>query len=494
VIRNQDAHGDTYIYYCDFNYMSNVHSAAGDENGTCFGAFIRSLEDSFQGLVESVDNAALRLTFRPGARNVETLGNSRPLVNRHPAKAITAGKVRIVPAECYTDPLDTGRSRYERRSYPTRLVKNPRTGVSELSMGGLIRGDRDCPWTPDVVGRFFAVDERSERSPHGSLRWYQIRSFRQNSDGTKDIGILRYWWGAKTAGSPTLYRRDNYTWDGHDRPLAYVVAPGTYVNDVSQAIPGGDRGGQRTVGLAPHRDQGTRFDFAPGDAIEQAIGPDPFKPQAFRVWMWDNVPGAYPAAVIDLANHGAAARYSAITIGGGGASLAEAAQRHEQRPAWDNVFVLNAAAGVGLNCNADFADAAILFQQPHAEQPIKWRYGHAEGRPPQEAVLTVSRTTGRLQFAGGGVSTGGPVTGVTGLSAGPQTARNLRGKNVPVTAGETSLRIRFPHAEADGDYAVFLEQSWLTNRAVGDKGPEGFSVTFATPAPERATLDWMIVR
>ena len=357
--------------------MSNVHSAAGDENGTCFGAFIRSLEDSFQGLVESVDNAALRLTFRPGARNVETLGNSRPLVNRHPAKAITAGKVLIVPAECYTDPLDTGRSRYEGRSYPTRLVKNPRTGVSELSMGGLIRGDRDCPWTPDVVGRFFAVDERSERSPHGSLRWYQIRSFRQNSDGTKDIGILRYWWGAKTAGSPTLYRRDNYTWDGHDRPLAYVVAPGTYVNDVSQAIPGGDRGGQRTVGLAPHRDQGTRFDFAPGDAIEQAIGPDPFKPQAFRVWMWDNVPGAYPAAVIDLANHGAAARYSAITIGGGGASLAEAAQRHEQRPAWDNVFVLNAAAGVGLNCNADFADAAILFQQPHAEQPIKWRYGHA---------------------------------------------------------------------------------------------------------------------
>ena len=42
VIRNQYAHGDTYIYYCDFNYMSNIHSAAGDENGNCYAAFIRS--------------------------------------------------------------------------------------------------------------------------------------------------------------------------------------------------------------------------------------------------------------------------------------------------------------------------------------------------------------------------------------------------------------------------------------------------------------------
>jgi len=34
--------------------MSDVHSAAGDENGNCFGAFIRSLDNNFQGVVESV--------------------------------------------------------------------------------------------------------------------------------------------------------------------------------------------------------------------------------------------------------------------------------------------------------------------------------------------------------------------------------------------------------------------------------------------------------
>ena len=49
-------------------------------------------------------------------------------------------------------------------------------------------------------------------------------------------------------------------------------------------------------------------------------------------------------------------------------------------------------------------------------------------------------------------------------------------------------------AEADGDYAVFVEQSWLTNRAISDKSPTGFKVTFATPAPPKATIDWMLVR
>ena len=109
------------------------------------------------------------------------------------------------------------------------------------------------------------------------------------------------------------------------RPLDYVIAPGTYVNDVSRAVPGGDRGGQRTLGVAPYRDQATTFDFAAGDAVEQAIGPDPFKPQAFRCWMWEDVPGAFPSAIFDLANNGAASRYSAMTMRGGPANLEDVA-------------------------------------------------------------------------------------------------------------------------------------------------------------------------
>lgn len=216
--------------------------------------------------------------------------------------------------------------------------------------------------------------------------------------------------------------------------------------------------------------------------------------------------------MFDIANHGATSRYSVLTVAGGPSNLDDITKRHESKPAWDNVLVVNSAASVGLNLKADFAKAAILFQQPHREQPIQWYYGHAQEKSevagpaqpaasstatppaPRVASLTVSLATGAFQFEGGGLHSGGPVYGVTGLSGDARPARNLRGKNVGVPAGQTSLRIRLPKSEADGDYAVFAEQSWLTNRAISDKGPDGFTITFATAAPEQATLDWMLVR
>jgi hypothetical protein len=494
VARNQYAHGDTYIYYCDFNYMSNVHSAAGDENGNCFAAFIRTKDNNFHGTIESVDWESAQLKFTPAARNVETLGDSRPLINLNPKKWISQGSVVIVPPKSITDPVDTGEYKFEGRTYPTHWFTHPNTGVKHLQMGGLIRGDKDCPWTQDVVGRYFAVTSPTEKTPHGLLRWYLITSLKENSNGTKDIEIRRYWWGARNAGSPTLYSDESYTWDGHVRPLTYVIAPGSYVNDVSRAIPGGDRGGQRVLGMAPYRDQGSAFDFAKGDPVEQAIGPDPFKPQAFRVWMWEDVPGAFPAAVLDLRNNGVAPRHSAMTIAGGAANLDDVLKTKSQKPAWDNIIVLNSAAGVGLNCRADFGDAAILFQQPHREQSIKWHYDQQEGAKPKEASLIVSKASGELTFKGGGVRTGGPVAEVAGLSGDKTQSRNLRGKNIAVEAKATTLRVRFPQAEADGDYAVFIEQTWLTNRAVTEKTAEGFTITFATPAPDGAKIDWFLVR
>ena len=48
--------------------------------------------------------------------------------------------------------------------------------------------------------------------------------------------------------------------------------------------------------------------------------------------------------------------------------------------------------------------------------------------------------------------------------------------------------------EADADDAVFLEMSWLMNRATSDKTPDGFTVTFDQAAPEKGTLDWMLVK
>ena len=469
--------------------------ARSDENGNCYAAFIRSLGDGgFRGiLVESVDWDKSELKFKTGS-NINTLGDSRPLINLNPKKAITAGSVLIVPAECYYDPVDTGSCKFQGRSYATQLVTNARTGNKELKMGGLIRGDKDCPWTKDIVGRYFAVTTPDEKTPKGSLRWYEITSLIENPDGSKDIEIRRFWWGAKSAGSPTLYSRENYSWDGHLRPLTYVIAPGTYVNDVSRALPGGDRGGQRILGVVRYTDQGKDFDFAAGDPVEQAIGPDPFKPEAFRCWSWEDVPGAFPSALFDLANNGAASRYAAFNIHGAAQTLEDAAKRQEKKPAWDNIMVIESAATVGLNLKADFASAAILFQQPYQEQPIKWHYDQQPGQRPKEAELTVSRETGEFNFKGGGVRTGGPVAQVQGLSGDKTQARNLRGKNITVEEKAGTFRVKFAQPEADGDYAVFVEQTWLTNRAISDKGPDGFTITFATPAPAGGKVDWMIVR
>jgi len=511
VIRNQYAHGDTYVYYCDFNYMSNIHSAAGDENGNCYAAFVRTLDKNFSATVESMDWSTSQLKYKSD-RNAVSLGNSRPLINLNPEKHLTAGKVLIVTGRSDYDLPNSEMAKYQGQDYSTGLVKNPITGATERKFGGLIRGTKDCPWTKEVIGRFFAVDEPTEKTPKGDWRWYLITKFTENDDGTKDIEIERFWWGAKSAGSPNLYRSENYTWDGHERPLRYIIAPGAYVNDVSRAIPGGNRGGQNTLGLAPHSGQNTVFYFAQGDKVEQAIGPDPFKPQIFRTWMWEDVPGQFPAGVLEAANHGAVSRYSVVHMRGGPSNLDDLEKRHEPKPAWDNILVQDSAATIGFNLKADFANAAILFQQPNREQPIKWFYAHPDTQEedhgktgvtkavsspattPREATLTVNRKTGELTFEGEGIQAGGPASGVTGLSAEKTPARNLRGKNISVSKGQKELQVKFAHAEADKNYAVFVEQSWLSNRAISNKSAEGFTVQFAEPAPENATLDWMLVR
>jgi len=502
--RNQYANGDSYMFDATFNYMDNVHSMPGDENGVCYVAYIQSLANSFAGRVKSADAAAHTLVF-DAAQNANTLSNSRPLVNLNPKKWIAAGKVVIVPPGDPTAPYessDEGGWVYEGKSYASRIEPGPATGSPELHVGGLIRGDKDCPWDASIVGRFFAVDDKTEYvGGHGARanvrRWYEIAGVTINPDGTKDIKVKRYWWGAKAWDSVTLYDPENYTRDGHVRPLAYVIAPGAYVNDVSQAVgePSQAQGKPPwTLSLSPSPDSGTPADFEPGDPIEQAIGADPFKPQAFRGWCFDAVPGAWPSAMIDLANHGDVARSSAITVQGGPRTIEECATRRERRPAWDAVVRMDSAAGIGLECNADFTNAAILFRQPNHEQPIKWHYGERQpGKPVRAASLTVTKEKGDLTFEGGDARFSGSLV-AKGLSADAQPARNLRGKNVPVREGETNASVLFAASEADADYAVFVEQSWLSSRAITQQTPNGFTVQFDKAAPKDAKLLWLIVR
>jgi hypothetical protein len=443
--RRNYSQGDNYLMDARFFYMGDVHSTAGDENGVCYAAFIQSDTNIYRGKVEAWTPATHALKLKT---NGATLGSGRPIINMNPAKWITEGTA---------------------------------------TLGASTRLSADAPVTDDVVGRYFAVDEPNEYVPGGPKirRWYLIHRVNINQDGTKDLTLVRHWWGAKTMDAPLLYRSENY-----GKPLKYVIAPGANAYDVSEGV----SDPKRTIKLAPAPFEGTPADFGPGDDVEQAIGPDPFRPIPFRTWIWDHVPGKFPAPVFDVANYGPVGRDSLIWVRGGTGSIEkDRAKRADGNPPFDKFLYLDAACNTGIRFGADTASAAILFAQPNnREQPIHWRYGGDEDN--KVASLTVKRDTGEFTFKGNGIKVDGPVT-TTGLSGDTATpAKNLRGKNVSVKTGETKVTVAFPVPETDENYAVFIEQNWLTNRAIVNKEATGFTVEFEKAAPKDARLDWMLVR
>ena len=234
VERAQYGNGDSYMFDAIFGYMGNVHSMAGDENGACYVAYIKSLTNIYRGTVKSFSAATGDLVFSGGA--AVTLGQARPMINLNPAKWVTAGTVMIVPAESWWDTVDTGKYPFEGKTYPTGVAPARGSGNRGLRMGGLIRGSVECPWDDSLIGRFFAVDVPAEYVPKTDKvrRWYEITGVTVLPDGRKDLLIQRLWWGAKDAGAPTLYSPESYSYDGHLRALKYIIAPGAMVADLSR--------------------------------------------------------------------------------------------------------------------------------------------------------------------------------------------------------------------------------------------------------------------
>ena len=488
--RHDYSQGDTYLYDGRFYYMSDVHSTAGDENGVIYAAFVHSEVDAFRGQVAAFDAKSGELKFKT-PQNSKTLGTGRPMINLNEQKWITGGTVEIVSPATWWD-LDTKGLKdpvFAGQTYPTRLVTNRFTGIPELSMGGLIHFSAAAPVTNTVVGRYFTVNEPSECVGGKVRRWYLIDSFQKNADGSKDIKIIRHWWGAKAAGAPTLYKPENYSSDGHRQPLHYIIAPGANVYDVADAL--GENTGKQTVKVVPGPDTGTGSDFAAGDSIEQAIGPDPFKPIPMRAWVFDKVPGAFPSPIFDVANNGDISRASVLSVHGGKGDADEIAGRADHLPPWENIVVINSVARNGIVFGADTINSAITFSQPHGRsQPIKWMY--ADGA--KEASLTVSPLDGTMKFTGGGIAAPGGLINLKGLSGTALSAQNLRGINVAVPANAQEFNIVFPRAETDAEYAAFVELNWLSTQAITAQTPAGFRITFATPPGKNAKLHWIIIR
>lgn len=488
--RHNYSQGDNYLIDARFKYTSDIHSTAGDENGVIFAGFVEGHTEAFDAKVDRWDPVTGELRFKD-SKDQNTLGSGRPIINLNPKKSISAGHVWIVRPSSYTD--DTTKldnPKFMGSAYPTIVAPN-KIGINSLRVGGLIRLSADAPVTKDCVGRYFAVDQ-SDEYPKGTKvrRWYLIDTVTINADGTKDLRIIRHWWGAKSAGSPTLYNPSNYSYDGHEVPLKYIIAPGVNAFDVSEGLPGG----RNYLRLAPSPDVGTPFDFAPGDPIEQAIGPDPFLPTIMRSWTWDKVPSMQPNCYFDIANFGDVQRHTMMRVRGGSGALDKDLEKSwNHTTSFDRIFEVAATSQNAIIFNADVANAALQFVQPHQRaQPIKWNYG--DDKPSATTSLTVSPTDGVMTIDAPSVAVPGGLTKTASLSATEKRASNLRGIKAVVKAGSKEVTIKFPVAETDDEYAVFLELSWLTNRAVTEQTAEGFTVKFDTAPATDAKLHWLIVR
>lgn len=451
--RHNYSQGDNYMYYARMKYMGDNHSTAGDENAILYGAFINSDTDIFRGKVDQWNPGTGELRIANGRS--DTLGSGRPIINMNPAKWLTNGTVCVG--------------------------------------GGKIRFAASAGLTDEVVGRYFAVDEPDEYVPKAKnvRRWYLISRVDRHLNGTADISIIWHFWGAKDSSHINLYKPAHYSDGGQDRPLRYIIAPGANAYDVSDAV----NNSRRVIKLVPTSFTGSKADFAPGDDVEQAIGPDPFQPTTLRSWSWESIPSHFPSPVLDIANYGEVMRHSVLSVRGGWGDIkGDMESRYDRNPPWHTIISLESASHIGIRFLADVGEAAIQFAQPHGRaQPIQWMFKPDGEKAGKAASLTVSPTNGDFRLEGGDVRLSGSLV-TRGLSASATAARNLRGKDVPVEEGAGKASIVFALEEANDEYAVFLEQNWLANRAVVSKSPKGFTVIFDKPAPRGAKLDWMIVQ
>lgn len=542
VRRYQYSHGDTFVISGTYVYQGDVHSGIGDENGNVYNAEIEQDPDPFFGVVDSVDWSKDALLFRDRAQNVQKLATSRPIINMNRQKWITSGSVRIVPPEEWSGmlvdnpkyanaigelvkngidlknfdmtftkdgkratsistwdgkPVRALKYVYQGRAYPSIIYQ------SANKLGGRIIGSVDCGWTPDIIGRYFAVAQEGEyvtaadagylASPRrDTYRWYLIKEFEKNPDGTCTLRIERTRFATVNAGAPTLYKEDNYTWDGHVRPLKYFIAPGAMAYDIAggwqdAVVRGGIGYGVGTIKVLANRERTTPQDFAPGDPIEQAIGPDPYLPVAFRIRLFNKVPTSWPNGAINIMQNGQITCHAGLQLDGPSTNSDDIAQRKDGKPCYENGIIFNTMLGTGIRFAGDTAEAALLFEQPHHAQTLTWLSAAGATK------LAVNPQTGTLSVSGGNVNLLA-ITGAHGLSATTQAANNLRGINITVKKGATTTTITFPTPEPDANYALHLQPTWFTQDRIVQKTNTGFTVEFSTPAPANGTVDWILVR
>lgn len=466
--------GDNFGIGMRFSYMGNVMSTGGDENGNGYTVDIWQLLFSFIGKVESWDSSTGKLVYTPDSQRANTLGTSRLMINLNPSKWIASGKVS---------------------------VESEYSESGEIDPKSYVRGI-NTKWNSSIIGRAIAIDTPDEYAgnpPEGFWksalkgrkvrRWWLITNYEKTASGEDRLWVERIRHLVYDKCIPTLINENNYR-----KELPYIIAPCAMVSDVSDGVlkehkmelkgdsimPGKDD--KRTIVLAPSPDTGTKFDFEPGDAIEQAVGADPSHPNGYRVRHREAMPtcnnnsssfytinnGAYPIMAA-LAVHGA---HDKMQIPG-----------HSK---FFNIVDVSATCDYGIHFRNTVKKAAVFMEKP--EHRIAWK-------TPSGNVALSSDDKGRLNVESSGLSLEGkPVTGVSGISATSSAAKNLRGINVPVKKGTTRQDVVFPEEETSAEYSLVVQPSWLSRSAVVTKRKGGFTVIFDVAPEEDSTIDWLMVR
>ena len=165
------------------------------------------------------------------------------------------------------------------------------------------------------------------------------------------------------------------------------------------------------------------------------------------------------------------------------------------------------AISYALNLSNQLASVSIyhivLFKVPLSPAntySFNYTYALLIGNIP----ANVSVYSGGLRIANQNIATDGNIMIGSGGQLQPSPAvvpnitnamlqNHLKGNNVAVAAGATSLAVTLPTALPDTNYAVYVTPQWNTSVWVTGKTTTGFTINFGTAAPTGGSyVDWVI--
>jgi len=504
--RKTYGNGDQFGISSILQYASDIRSSGGDEGAVGVSVNVLQDLDTFQGVVEKWDADKFELTYKPtNCINFWKIGTGRPIINMN-----------------------------------NRTWKQD-DGFVIVKGGGLFFGTSDCQWDDSIVGKFITINEPSEyystantedqkslwavMSVNGPerivRRWFLIQGVNRQSDGTFALKVL---------GTHTPLNHQNL-----GTKLRYIIAPGSFVTDVRDALPTGifnDPAGllnsPRIIRLAPFPNASDAFKEL--ELIEQPAGASPQIPTGYRNRNINFFPGITGSSYT-AENNGPTSMGTGLWV----TSYANL-QSKDDMPKFSCGVLVSASNSKGLVISGPSLESAISLENstknainitgPCSNYGIAMsgsaissfliggqytQYGLLIQTPddpmkPHTAAIGLSQIEGgvkKIRWIGKGAQWNSNIYAneTTGdlmfekISVGAPTKNiNLsRSKvTVQVPAGATEWKVTGIH-EGSNSYAVFVDCDWFVRTKVVGKTLTEFTIVFDVAPQANGILSWFIV-